>query len=381
MATVEPVADMRAQMQVPGPGPYLATHSVGCLPLVARKALEREYLSPWATQGGDAWPGWLDAIDGFRAALATLLGGNARDYCPQANLSGALARLLGSMPRPLARRRTWIAHEDSFPSLGYVLAKAGGLGQSLRLVPRERPASDPRTWESALDDDVLGVLLTHVHSNTGVVAPVAQVASLCAGQGIYCVVDVAQSAGILPVDVAGFGADAVLGSCIKWLCGGPGAGWMWLRPGLAEALEPIDVGWFSHAEPFAMDIHDFRYAGDARRFLGGTPSVAPYVMAAASLAWLAQLGLDRVLAHNRALAARFARALPPRWRGRMPAGEYGGTLCLDAASEDEAVAAASALHAIGARSDRRGTVLRLSFHLCNDEADADAVAAALESSG
>jgi kynureninase len=377
MSTVETVADMRAWMQVPGPGPYLATHSVGCLPLAARTALERHFLDPWAREGGDAWPAWLAAIDRFRASLAALLGGMPDDYCPQANLSGALARLLGAIPRPLARRRVWLAHEDSFPSLAYVLGRAGLLGHALRLIPREHSPSDPATWAGALDDDVLGALLTHVHSNTGAVAPVSQVAKMCAGRGIYTVVDVAQSAGILPLDVAAFGADAVLGSCIKWLCGGPGAGWLWLRQGLAERLEPVDVGWFSHAEPFAMDIHDFRYAPDARRFWGGTPSVAPYAMAAASLEWLAGIGIDRVRAHNRALAARLGAALPPRWRARLPTGEYGGTLCLDALDPAAAADAAAALRAIGARFDVRGSVLRLSFHLCNGEADADAVAAAL----
>ena len=215
MWAMDAIARARGEMQVPGPGPYLATHSVGCLPLPARAALEREFLAPWAEQGGDAWGHWLAAIDAYRAALAALLGGDAQDYCPQANLSGALSRLLGSLPRPAAHRRVWLAHEDSFPSLGYVIGRAGLLGHALKLLPRERSPADPATWAEALGDEVQGVLLTHVHSNTGAVAPVAEVAALCARRGIHSVVDVAQSAGILPLDVAGFGADAVLGRATR----------------------------------------------------------------------------------------------------------------------------------------------------------------------
>ena len=93
--------------------------------------------------------------------------------------------------------------------------------------------------------------MTHVHSNSGVVTPIEAIAATCAERGALCVVDVAQSAGVLlPLDVATLGASAVLGSCIKWLCGGPGAGFIWLDPALTARLDPPDVGCFSHAEPF-----------------------------------------------------------------------------------------------------------------------------------
>jgi hypothetical protein len=200
------------------------------------------------------------------------------------------------------------------------------------------------------------------------VAPVAEIAGLCAERGILCIVDVAQSAGILPLRVATLGADVVLGSCIKWLCGGPGAGFLWIRPGLIERLEPVDVGWFSHENPFDMDIHSFRYAQDARRFWGGTPSIAPFVVAAASLRHIHSLGVEAIHAHNRRLVQVFTDALPPAWRARLPAWPFGGTICMALGADFDAVTAA--LAATGAQFDSRADVIRLSFHACNGEDDA-----------
>src|SRR5258707_405115 len=111
---------------------------------------------------------------------------------------------------------------------------------------------------------------------------------------------------------AALGADVVLGSCVRWLCGGRVAGFWWLGPGLMRQLKPVDVGWFSHADPFEMDIHSFRYADDARRFWGGTPSVAPYAIATAGLELLGAVGIEAVLAHNRALIDAFLQAAPHR---------------------------------------------------------------------
>ncbi|HEX9473534.1 MAG TPA: aminotransferase class V-fold PLP-dependent enzyme [Steroidobacteraceae bacterium] len=344
------------------------THSVGAMPRAALSALQADFLDPWIQKGGEAWPAWLRAIDEFCGALAALLGGRHTEYCPQPNLSAALAKLLPALPRPAAGKNVWIAAEETFPSLGYVLGFAQGLGYELRLIPQAADPSALQSWAEALAPDVYGALITHVHSNAGAVAPVAEVTRLCAERGIWSIVDVAQSAGIVPFSVESLGADVVLGSCVKWLCGGPGAGFLWLRTGLIPQLRPVDVGWFSHADPFEMDIHSFRYADDARRFWGGTPSVAPYVVATAGLRLLGVIGIDAVLAHNRALIHAFLDAAPPALRDRVRLERTGGTLCIPVGERLAAVRAA--LEAAQVRFDCRGSVVRISFHLCNSMDDA-----------
>jgi selenocysteine lyase/cysteine desulfurase len=370
---------LRDEFLVPGPGPYVLTHSVGCLPRSAAARLESHFLAPWREHGGDAWGGWLGEVDGFRAALAGLLGGAPAQYCPQANLSSGLSKLLGALPPPRGERRTWLVAEDAFPSLGFVLRQGRRLGYELRMLPRGAAAADPETWRAAIDARTYGVLATHVHSNTGLVTPVAAIAEACRDQGALCVVDVAQSAGVLPLRVEDLGAQVVLGSCIKWLCGGPGAAFAWIEPSLLARLDPVDVGWFSHAAPFEFDIRHWRPAADARRLWGGTPSVAPFVLAAESLRRIAAIGVERILAHNRTLLGRFVECLPARWRARVATQGIGGTLCLPLGADFDVVR--HALTGLGARFDTRGEVLRLSFHACNDLGDAERLAGAWGAGG
>jgi selenocysteine lyase/cysteine desulfurase len=341
------------------------------LPTRAAAAIQQHYLKPWQLQGGDAWPAWLSSVDEFRKSLAALFGGDAAAYCPQANLSSGLAKLLPALPRRPGRT-VLLAAEDSFPSMAFVLQQAREIGYETRLIPRAQDPSSFGTWSGALTPEVAAALVTHVHSNTGVVAPVADIAALCRERDIYSVVDVAQSAGILPVSVVDFAADVLLGSCVKWLCGGPGAGFMWIRPSLLSRLAPADVGWFSHDDPFEFDVHSFRYADDARRFWGGTPSVAPYVVATVGLRTIADIGVDEIRAHNRELMQVFRGELPARWRDRVDAGRIGGTVCIPLGDARDEIL--GSLRANSVRADSRGSVVRLSFHIYNTGAEAAYVA-------
>src|SRR5271154_1633027 len=364
----------RDEFHVPGPGPYLLAHSVGCLPKLSAAAVEADFLRPWRESGGDAWDSWLRLIEGFRVQLANLLGGGAADYCPQSNLSSGLAKLLPALPR-LKHRTVLLAAEESFASLAFVLERAAHSGYELRLIPRRQDLADANVWAGALGADVAAVLVTHVHSNSGVIAPVAKIAALCRERGIRCIVDVAQSVGILPLSVADFAADIVLGSCVKWLCGGPGAGFMWIDPKLVQQLAPVDVGWFSHADPFEFDVHSFRFASDARRFWGGTPSIAPYAIAARSMQVVADIGMAAIRAHNIELMNIFCDALPAPWRARIDLRRIGGTVCLDLGGALPGVMRALQDNAV--RLDCRGAVLRLSFHIYNTAAEAAFVARCL----
>lgn len=361
------------RFELPGGGPYLLAHSVGLLPDGARDTLAAAMLGPWAAKGGDAWPDWLATIDRFRDGIAQIVGGRREDICPQASVSAGLFSLLSSLPRRDGRS-VLLASAHSFPTIGYVMGALERLGLSLRLMPEDVSPGDAQAWADAMSNDVAAVVVMHVHSNSGVVAPVADICATARARGIVSVVDVAQSAGILAVSPADWQADALVGSCVKWLCGGPGAGWLWADPATTPEFQPLNVGWFSHDNPFAFDIRDFRYAGDARRFWGGTPSVAPYALATAGVEGIAKVGVDAIRAHNRHLIARIAEAAPG-WAGQLDRTQQGGTVCLRAGDATDAIQAR--LTAAGCRFDRRGDTLRLSFHLWNGDDDADIVAECL----
>ena len=176
------------------------------------------------------------------------------------------------------------------------------------------------------------------------------------------VVDVAQSAGVVPIDVNVWNADFVVGSCVKFLCGGPGAGFLWVNDRVLTECQPTDVGWFSHADPFEFDIHHFRYADSALRFWGGTPAVLPYTVAANSLETINQIGIERIRAHSLELTQAIIDKVPRKYLfSPSRASRRGGTVVLDFGERQSAVT--DALAAAGVHFDSRHTGMRLSPHI------------------
>ena len=359
----------RDLFEVPGPGPYLLSHSVGCLPRATRARIERELLDPWATQGADSWGAWLPAIDSFRSAVARLIGGDIAEICPQPSVSAALSNILSGLKREPGRD-VLLASAHAFASIGFAMRQLGALGYRLELIREDRNPIDPQVWADALGPHVAAIVPMHVHSNSGLVSPMAEIAALARAAGAISVVDACQAVGIIPVTPSEWGVDALIGSSVKWLCGGPGAGFLWVRRELIGELEPVNAGWFSHENPFEFDIRDFRYASDARRFWGGTPAPAPCIIAASGIETVLGIGQEEILAANRALVTTAAEAADTAFDMT----DRGGTLCL---TGDDVDAAEAALRAIGCRFDRRGRILRLSFHVWNDRDQAQAIGLAL----
>jgi kynureninase len=352
-------------------GIYALSHSVGCLPRTARAALDEAYLNPWSLRGGGAWPDWLNAVNKFCDALADLFNSQPSSFCPQPSVSDGFYNLLTALPD--ARGKRVLMHAEAFPSLGFVVH--GLKAQGFELMLADGPAEQISTWEMALSDDIDIALITHAHSNTGKLSPAGDIAKLCRQRGIISIVDVAQSAGVIPIDFRGWGADGVVGSCVKWLCGGPGAGWLWVSDILLPELRPQRIGWFSHEDPFEFDITDFRPAGSALKFWGGTPTVAPYALARSGIETIAGFGVEAARAHNLKLmrscldaAGLSSRPLDPKVNT--------GTLCLSV-PQSQIADAKAALDGVGCHHDWRGQTVRLSFHIFNSEDEAASVGTAL----
>ncbi len=357
-------------------GSYLLSHSVGCLPVGAPADLARRLFDPWGEMGGDAWPGWLGEIDRFRTLVGRMIGAPAETLCPQSNVSGAVAKILHGLPARRGRHRLVLCEED-FPSLGYVLQAAAKLGFECVFLPRGAASEDVDVWRRALDDSVQMALVTHAFSNRSARLPVKEITTLARSRGVLTVVDATQTVGVVPIDVAAWCADFLVGSCVKYLCGGPGAGFLWAAKEALALSEPIDTGWFSHADPFAFDIHDFKPAADARRFWGGTPSIAPFILAAYALDLLLGFGVDAIHAHNQELITRLHGMVPPHVIQSARAPERrGNTVLLRVRDEAQARAA---LRAAKVLTDSRDGCIRVSPHLYNDEADIERLVAALSS--
>ncbi|RFB03915.1 aminotransferase class V-fold PLP-dependent enzyme [Parvularcula marina] len=370
--TMSIAADIRAKFEMPE-GIYLLNHSVGCLPRAARRALEDQWFGPWAEKGSDGWGEWIAAVDHFREMVARLIGAQPDDICPQTNLSGGLSKILCALPVREDRHKIVLCEED-FPTVGFVAAAAAHFGLETEFIPRGDAATDPDVWAKHLDGAHVA-FITHTFSNRSARLPVAEITKLARERDVYSVVDAVQASGVIPYAVDDLGADFLLGTSVKFLCGGSGAGFLWATKDAAEKCSPVDTGWFSHENPFEFDIRNYRVAPGARRFWGGTPSIAPYVVAATGIETLLQSGVEAIHAHNQSLIDRLHEGLPDgALASERDRERRGNAVLIHVADAGEAL---EKMKSLSIRMDTREGCLRLSPHLYNTMEEMDLVLEAL----
>ncbi|QHJ11933.1 Kynureninase [Paraglaciecola mesophila] len=367
--------DASQQFSLPK-GLYLLSHSVGCLPVLTRSVVGQTYFEPWQQKGGDAWPTWLTVIEQFCHELSNLFNANSADFCPQPSVSSGLSQYLQALPEQRnttaagKKKRRVLMHASAFPSLGFAVQGLQNIGFELTLIDKGYDPNDLEAWQKYLSDDVAVAVITHVHSNTGIVSNVPLIRQMCQAHNVRVVVDVAQSAGVIPIDLQEWQVDALLGSCVKWLCGGPGAGFMWVNPAHIEELRPKQLGWFSHQDPFEFNIEHFAYAQDAKRFWGGTPNILPYASALVGLQQINQIGQQTIYEHSKSLQNIVLAQAEQHLLTPLNLEQTGGTLCLHL-SQKKSVALQDKLKAAHAYFDQREDCFRLSWHIYNtaDEAE------------
>lgn len=346
---------------------YLLNHSVGRPLKSLQQAFIDSYFAPWQDSGREPWGQWLTVIDQFTSALARLFNGDKADFCPQVNLSSALTKLIMSLERMQGEHCVVLMSEIDFPSMGFVLKKALPASCELRFIPKALDITDANVWDAHLTADVDLVFISHAYSNTGQQAPLDAIVPLAKARGCLTLIDVAQSAGIIPLDLSQLAPDFMIGSSVKWLCSGPGAAYLWLHPQRQAECRPKDVGWFSHENPFEFDIHDFRYHHTALRFWGGTPSIAPYALAAHSISYFAKIGSLAMRRHNQSLMDKVADALAEELVSPRDSAKRSGTLVLQFGAKQDAMLAA--LQQAQISVDVRSAGIRISPHIYNDEVD------------
>ena len=294
---------MREHFHVPEN--YFLSHSVGCLPKVSADALQEHLFGPWMS--GENWALWMGELDTFRSGVGNLLNAKAANICPQSNVSSALTKILFSLPKPEGRDIVLLSKQD-FPTIGFVAKQAEQLGYQLQFIDGD--PSNFQSWDYVINDRVVFVLATHALSNTSHILPVEAICAKARAMGVISIVDVAQSLGAVPVDVVKWDADFVIGTGVKFLCFGPGACFLYAADHKLPKCKPLDVGWFSHENPFEMDIENFRYTADAMRFFGGTPSPAPIILANSAMRVWDEIGLETAQERIKTHLSVLHKALP-----------------------------------------------------------------------
>ena len=269
---------------------YLINHSLGAMPAAA-EARVLEYARTWKERGIRAWEeGWWELPLTVGDQLGRLIGAPSGTVSMHQNVTLAEAVVLSCFTFAGERRRI-VYEEGNFPSVRYLYQAQAGRGAQIVVAP------DDAGVVEAIDERTLLVPVTHVLFQTGEIQDVEAIVARAHEAGALVVLDAYQSVGTVPLDVTTLGVDFAVGGSVKWLCGGPGAGWLYVRPELAEILEPALTGWYGHARPFAFEPEQ-DYAEGAARFLAGTPNVPALYAATAGYDVIEEVGVERIRARS-----------------------------------------------------------------------------------
>jgi kynureninase len=264
---------------------YLINHSLGAMPAAVEERM-REYARTWAERGIRAWgEGWWTMPLTVGDQIGRILGAPAGTVCMHQNVSIAEAVVLSCFQQPGERNRI-VYERENFPSVRYVYQARSEL---------DIVATDDVV--GAIDERTLLVPIQHVFFKSGEIQDVESIVDRAHAAGAYVVLDAYQSAGAVPLDVTALGVDFAVGGSVKWLCGGPGAGWLYVRPDLVERLEPSVTGWQAHARPFAFEP-ELEYADGIARFLTGTPNVPALYACTPGYDLIEEIGVDRIRANS-----------------------------------------------------------------------------------
>lgn len=320
---------------------HFASHTLGAMPRGVEEALRR-YALLWRTRGIRAWEDeWFRLPMETADVLAAILAAEPGTVTMFENVTTAQSVALSGVDFSGPRNRLVCTAED-FPSVLYLyegLARRGA--EVMRVEAKPAPGTPagvaPRHIEvadliAAIDERTAVVALSHVLFRTAELLDLAPVVRRAHDCGALVLVDAYQSVGTVPVDVGALDLDLVTGGSVKWLCGGPGAGWLYVSPRLRDRFDPAVTGWFAHAEPFAFDPGPMRRDAGARRFYAGTTSVVAYAAARPGYEIVARIGVAAIREKSlRQTGRMIALADEYGFRVASPRApeQRGGTVCLD----------------------------------------------------
>jgi kynureninase len=264
---------------------YLINHSLGAMPRAVEERVA-DYAAIWRERGIRAWAeGWWTMPLTVGDQIGRIIGAAAGSTVMHQNVAVAEAIVLSCF-RPVDPQRNRVVYEDgNFPSVRYLYQAQ----PELEVVV----APDDGGIVDAIDERTLLVPISHVLFKTGEIQDVAAIVRRAHDVGARVVLDAYQSAGIVPLDVTALDVDFAVGGSVKWLCGGPGNGWLYVRPDLVESLEPTFIGWQAHARPFGFEP-ELEYADGVARFLTGTPNVPALYAGTPGYDLIEEIGVERI---------------------------------------------------------------------------------------
>lgn len=291
---------------------YLNSCSLGALSHRAEAYLD-EFRDRWHTMGASAWyEHWLGRMALLRSRIEDFAGGEEGSVALLPSTSAALSAVAESLHRAVKEgRNRVICSELDFPTLGYQWAVKPEI-ELVVLPSRDGIGMDPEQYAEVMDERTLVLATSHVFFTTGFVQEISDLATLAHESGAYCLIDGYHGAGQLPLDLSTSGVDFYTCGPLKWLCGGPGLSYLYVRPELIPDLEPRITGWFAARNAFDFDIRDFQFHDDARRFEMGTPALPTVHTALGGQEIIDAVGMDVISRQNQELTELLVKGCTER---------------------------------------------------------------------
>ncbi len=318
---------------------YLISNSLGAMHRGTRDGLKR-YADLWAERGVMAWDDWFPEMGRIADLVGSVIGAEPGTTILRANVADALNAVVSALPTSGPRRRI-VCSAGDWPGSHYLWSMwAARHDRRVDVVPlaADGITVDAERIAEAVDDRTLAVSVSLVQFRTASLLDLEPLVAAAADRGALLIVDAYQAAGAVPVRMSELGVDICVGGSVKWLCGGPGNGWLAVRPVVAERLEPLAVGWISHERPFDFDFAPIQYAAGVGRFAGGTPNVPAAYAAEAGYAAVADIGVTRIRERSIALTQPIVEAALQRGvlvRSPIDPDRRGGHVTVDPAPGDD----------------------------------------------
>lgn len=358
---------------------YLIANSIGAMPNKAREYSDR-YLKLWRTRGVRAWEDewWLLARE-VGDKIGPLMNAAPDTVSIQANVTSAQAVVLSCFDFDKPRDKV-VMVEQEFPSLLYLYQQTLRDRGRLEIVPcPDSMTVSTQALLDAIDETTALVSISQVLFKSAYVVDVAVIIEKAHRVGALVLLDLYQGLGTVPIDVQALDADFAVGGCLKWLCGGPGVGYLYVNPVVAKKLTPRFTGWMAHENPFAFDPSPIRFTEGSYKWMNGTPSVPALYTCQAGLDIVAQIGVPRIRERSLEMTSRLTESAHERgWPVFTPDDpeQRGGTVSLNIPNAE---AVTRELLTRNFLIDfRLGAGIRVSPHFYNTDQEIDDLVAEIE---
>ena len=308
----------RAEFPILQKKTYLNSCSLGALSQRSMQGMA-QFLEMWNEWGAHAWYEiWLGEIAKARQKFATLIGAQLHEVAIAPSVSVAVSSIATALD--YSERNNVVLADMDFPTLSYQWLVKQRSGVECRFVKSpDHIYTPPELFESQVDEKTALVATSRVFFTSGYIQDVRAVADIAHKNGAYMLIDDYQGTGLIPINVNAMDIDFLVTGTLKWLMGGPGLSFVYIREGLLPQLQPTIAGWFGHREQFKFKTEDFEFRPEATRIEMGTPAVPTIYTANGGLDIVLEISSERICERSRYLTNDLiARAREHGWNVRAP---------------------------------------------------------------